>query len=87
MNTALNLAIALAQQERVENLRYDLAKKVSDMHQRGVRIETSYGEIEIDGTDGQRVARLVKKILERKLQKALSALPQSTPTSSNGASQ
>jgi hypothetical protein len=48
-------------------LTYALSKKVPDMQQRGVRIETAYGEIELSPEDSAKVASLVKRLLERRL--------------------
>ena len=47
-------------------LGYDLAKKVPDMRW-GFRIETHYGEIEIDGDDAKPFADLVERVLKKKL--------------------
>lgn len=44
---------------------YALAKKVPDMR-RGFRIETRYGEIDVDAEDAAPFADLVDKLLERK---------------------
>jgi len=49
-----------------EWISYDLAKKVPDMH-RGFRIETHYGEIDIDGEDAKPFAELVERLLKKKL--------------------
>ena len=49
-----------------EWISYDLAKKVPDMR-RGFRIETHYGEIEIDGDDAKPFADLVERLLTKKL--------------------
>lgn len=46
---------------------YALCRQVPCMQQRGVRIETSYGELELGEQDSQAVAALVKMPLERKL--------------------
>ncbi|MGQ0708729.1 MAG: hypothetical protein ACT4NV_03165 [Rhodoferax sp.] len=45
---------------------YDLAKKVPDMR-RGFRIETHYGEIEIDSEDAKPFADLLERLLTKKL--------------------
>lgn len=45
---------------------YDLAKKVPDMR-RGFRIETHYGEIDINGEDAKAFADLVERLLKKKL--------------------
>lgn len=49
-----------------QTLSYALSKKVPDMH-RGFRIETHYGEIDIDGEDAKSFVELVKRLLEKKL--------------------
>ncbi len=49
-----------------EWISYDLAKKVPDMRC-GFRIETHYGEIEIDGDDAKPFADLVERLLTKKL--------------------
>lgn len=49
-----------------EWISYDLAKKVPDMR-RGFRIETNYGEIDIDGEDAKTFAELVERLLKKKL--------------------
>ena len=48
---------------------YALSKKVPDMQQRGVRIETSYGELELNCADSAEVAALIERQLERRLAK------------------
>ena len=47
-------------------LSYDLAKKVPDMRW-GFRIETHYGEIEIDGDEARPFAELAERLLTKKL--------------------
>jgi len=49
-----------------EWISYDLAKKVPDMR-RGFRIETNYGEIDIDEADAKPFADLVERLLTKKL--------------------
>lgn len=49
-----------------EWISYDLAKKVPDMR-RGFRIETNYGEIDIDEADAKAFADLVERLLTKKL--------------------
>lgn len=49
-----------------EWISYDLAKKVPDMR-RGFRIETNYGEIDIDEADAKAFADLVERLLTNKL--------------------
>ena len=49
-----------------EWISYDLAKKVPDMR-RGFRIETHYGEIDIDGEDAKAFADLAERLLKKKL--------------------
>ena len=51
-----------------EWITYDLAKKVPDMR-RGFRIETNYGEIEIDEADAKPFADLVERVLNKRLKK------------------
>ena len=47
-------------------LSYDLAKMFLDMRW-GFRIETHYGEIEIDGDEARPFADLVERVLKKKL--------------------
>ncbi len=49
-----------------EWISYDLAKKVPDMR-RGFRIETNYGEIDIDEADAKAFADLAERLLTKKL--------------------
>ena len=50
------------------DISYALAKKVPDMQQRGFRIETAYGEIEVEpGELADRIVLLVHLILSLKL--------------------
>ena len=49
-----------------EWISYDLAKKVPDMR-RGFRIETHYGEIDIDEADAKPLVDLVERLLKKKL--------------------
>lgn len=49
-----------------EWISYDLAKKVPDMR-RGFRIETNYGEIDIDEADAKPFAELAERLLKQKL--------------------
>lgn len=49
-----------------EWISYDLAKKVPDMR-RGFRIETTYGEIDIDEADAKVFADLAERLLTKKL--------------------
>lgn len=49
-----------------EWIAYDLAKKVPDML-RGFRIETNYGEIEIDEADAKPFADLVERVLNKQI--------------------
>jgi len=49
-----------------EWISYDLAKKVPDMR-RGFRIETNYGEIDIDEVDAKAFADLAERLLTKKL--------------------
>jgi len=50
-------------------LRYALAKQVPDMA-RGVIVQTSYGELTLHGRDAERVAALVRRLLEARLRAA-----------------
>lgn len=54
----------------VENLEYSLAKRVPNMD-RGFQISTDYGDISIDSEEGQAIIAAVRKLLERKLARAL----------------
>lgn len=49
-----------------EWISYDLSKKVPDMR-RGFRIETCYGEINIDEADAKPFADMVERLLTKKL--------------------
>lgn len=49
-----------------DRLSYALAKQVPDM-ERGFRISTSYGEIEIDAEDADVIAEAVRMVLRRRL--------------------
>ncbi len=51
------------------DISYALAKKVPDMR-RGFRIETRYGEIEVDAGDAAPFADLMVKLLERNLKQS-----------------
>ncbi len=51
------------------DISYALAKKVPDMR-RGFRVETRYGEIEVDAADAGPFADLMAKLLERNRQRA-----------------
>mgnify|MGYP000573698589 CR=1 FL=1 len=59
-------AIAKRGSDAELRLGYDLAKKVQDMR-RGFRIETHYGEIEIDGDEARPFAELAERLLTKKL--------------------
>lgn len=52
---------------------YALAKKVPDMR-RGFRVETRYGEIEVNDEDAKPFADLMVKLLERNLKLARTGL-------------
>lgn len=54
---------------------YDLAKKVPDMRQRGFRIETSYGEIDIEADESGVIASHVERILTDRLNRAMGLSP------------
>lgn len=69
------LVADLAVHKAIQNLRWDIDKKVTDMRQRGVRIETSYGELDLDPADSQRVAELVGQLLAAKLALIKPAVP------------
>lgn len=49
-----------------DRLSYALAKQVPDM-ERGFRISTSYGEIEIEAEDADVIAEAVRMVLRRRL--------------------
>lgn len=51
-----------------EWIAYDLAKKVPDMR-RGFRIETHYGEIDIDEANAKPFADLVERLLNKQIKK------------------
>jgi hypothetical protein len=53
-----------------DELRYALAKQVPDMAWRGVILETGYGRLCLDGRDAERVADLVRRLLEAQLRAA-----------------
>lgn len=55
------------------DLSYALAKKVPDMR-RGFRVETRYGEIEVDADDAAPFADLMVKLLERNLKQGRTGL-------------
>ncbi len=61
------LLAELAAHKAIKNVRWDIDRKVNDMRQRGVRIETSYGELDLDPADSLRVAELVEQLLAAKL--------------------
>lgn len=48
-------------------LGYALTRHIPDMQQRGVHIETSYGELELDERHSQVVARVIKSLIEADL--------------------
>jgi len=52
-----------------DELGYALSKQVPDMA-RGVTFETNYGELALSGRDAERVAALVRKLLEARLRAA-----------------
>lgn len=52
--------------DTVLRLQYALAKQVPDMS-RGCTIETSYGGIQLEPEDSQKVAALVEKLLTKRL--------------------
>lgn len=52
-----------------DRIRYALSKQVPDMA-REVRIETSYGELQLYGADARRIAALVEKLLRARLRQA-----------------
>lgn len=54
---------------------YDLDKKVPDMRQRGFRIETGYGEIDIDAEESCVIANHVERILTDRCARALGQTP------------
>ena len=57
----------VALEDQIQKLMYAWNKQVTDIRQRGCRIETSYGEIELGEADSRRVAGLVGKLLERRI--------------------
>lgn len=69
-NQALSLAVRAAQQQKADQASYDLSKKIPDMRCRGLRIETSYGEIEIDAEESQQITDMVERILCQRLARA-----------------
>jgi len=52
-----------------DELGYALSKQVPDMA-RGVILETNYGELTLTGRDAERVAALVRRLLEARLRSA-----------------
>jgi len=52
-----------------DRIRYALSKQVPDMA-REVRIETSYGELQLYGADARKIAALVDKLLRARLRQA-----------------
>ena len=50
-------------------LRYALSKQVPDMAH-GVVVQTNYGELTLHGRDAERVATLVRRLLEARLRAA-----------------
>jgi hypothetical protein len=53
----------------LDEIGYALSKQVPDL-QRGVILRTAYGELTLDGRDGERVAALVRRLLEARLRQA-----------------
>ncbi len=49
-------------------LRYALAKQVPDMG-RGVTLQTNYGDVTLYERDAERIAALVRKLLEARLRR------------------
>lgn len=68
--SALQTAIRSAAQQQADAASFDLARKIPNMRCRGFRIETSYGEIDIDAADGQQITDLVQRILHKRLTQA-----------------
>lgn len=54
----------------IDNLEYSLCKRVVSM-ERGFSIETDYGRIEVDAEDAKAIITATRKMLERKLKRAL----------------
>jgi hypothetical protein len=52
-----------------DELGYALSKQVPDMA-RGVTVQTNYGELILEGRDAERVAALVRRLLEERLRTA-----------------
>jgi uncharacterized membrane protein affecting hemolysin expression len=53
----------------VDEIGYALSKQVPDMAH-GVILQTAYGELMLDGRDAERVAALVRKLLQARLRAA-----------------
>ena len=53
----------------LDEIGYALSKQVPDMA-RGVILQTAYGELTLDGRDAERVAALVRRLLEVRLRSA-----------------
>lgn len=56
-----------------ESISYALSKKIPDMRSRGVRIETSYGELDLDDELSNAVADLVEKAFLKRLKHKVTA--------------
>lgn len=54
----------------IDNLEYSICKRIPDMEGRGFSVQTAYGEIDIDPEEGRAVTAAVRRLLERKLEKA-----------------
>jgi hypothetical protein len=54
---------------QTDRIRYALSKQVPDMAHE-VRIETSYGELQLYGADARKIAALVEKLLRARLRQA-----------------
>jgi hypothetical protein len=53
----------------LDEIGYALSKQVPDMA-RGVTVHTNYGELTLCGRDAERVAALVRRLLEARLRQA-----------------
>lgn len=56
--------------DAIERASYDLAKKVPDMRHSGLRIETAYGELELNSAESQPIIDLIERVLKRRLVQA-----------------
>lgn len=50
-----------------KQLSYALAKQVPDIARNNALFETNYGRLTLDDADSKKVAKLVEKLLQRKL--------------------